>query len=313
MTIFNEASRNILYSITVIFFMIGIGFIAGKLKIIKQELTTDLTKIVFKISIPCLIIANMVTTYNREMLMTTLALPVFAFITLMLVNLPLGFLASKIFKIKESHRNQFIYLNFIQNYYYISLPFALLLFGDKGVLFVFLYGFVGDLVLWTLGVRLYDTSGTGTSWNQLVNPGIIALFAGFILAMFEVKIPEIVISPLKAIGSITTPLAMLITGAIISNVKIHNAKTIIMSKDMALIVVLKLFIAPAIIVFLTGFFKLDPVVRTVIVLQASMPCAFLAILFATEYKKDVDYASAGVLLTTVLSLLTIPLFLYLIR
>ena len=293
--------------------MIGLGYIAGMLKIIKQELTTDLTKIVFKVSIPCLIIANMVTTYNREMLMTTLALPVFAFVTLILVNLPLGFLASRIFKIKESHKNQFIYLNFIQNYYYIALPLSLLLFGDKGVLFVFLYGFVGDIVLWTLGVRLYDTSGTKTSWKQLINPGILALFVGFILAMLEVKLPEIIISPLKSIGSITTPLAMLITGAIISNLKIHNAKRIILSKDMALIVALKLFIAPAIIVFLTGLFNLDPVVRAIIVLQASMPCAFSAILFATEYKKDADYPAAAALFTTVLSLVTIPLFLYFLR
>ncbi|OGF44998.1 MAG: hypothetical protein A2452_08535 [Candidatus Firestonebacteria bacterium RIFOXYC2_FULL_39_67] len=293
--------------------MIGIGFIAGKLKLIKQELTADLTKIVFKISIPCLIVANMVTTYNREMLMKTLALPVFAFITMILVNLPMGFLASRIFKIKEERRNQFIYLNLIQNYYYISLPLALLLFGDIGVVYIFLYSFIADMVLWTLGVRLYDSGKTKISWKQFVNPAIVALFIGFILAMLEIKLPQIIISPLKSIGSITTPLAMLITGAIISNVEIHNAKTMLRSKDMVLTVALKLFIAPAIIVFLTGLFNLDPVVRSIIVLQASMPCAFSAILFATEYKKDTDYAAAGALLTTAISLITIPVFLYLIR
>ncbi|MCX5776150.1 MAG: AEC family transporter [Candidatus Firestonebacteria bacterium] len=313
MTIFNEASLNIVYSITVIFLMIGIGYIAGKLKIIKQELTTDLTKIVFKIAIPCLIIANMVTTYSREMLMTTLALPVFAFITMLLVNLPLGYLFAKIFKIRASHKNQFVYLNFIQNYYYMSIPLAYLLFGDKGVLYVFLYGFVSDMFLWTLGAGLYDTEGKKSSWKQLLNPAIVALVIGFILAMLKIKFPELIISPLKSIGSITTPLAMLITGAIISNVKIHNAKKILLSKDMALVVILKLFIAPAIIVFLTSLVNLDPTVRAIIVIQAAMPSAFSAILFATEYKKDTDYAAAGAILTTIISLVTVPLFLYLIR
>ncbi|OGF44371.1 MAG: hypothetical protein A2231_13100 [Candidatus Firestonebacteria bacterium RIFOXYA2_FULL_40_8] len=245
--------------------------------------------------------------------MTTLALPVFAFITLLLVNLPLGYFASKIFKIRASHKNQFIFLNLIQNYYYLSLPLSLLLFGNIGVLYIFLYGFVADIVLWTVGVRLYDTGGTKLSWKHLLNPGIVALFVGFILAMLRIKLPEIVLSPLKNIGSITTPLAMLITGAIISNVKIHNAKAMVLSKDMAVIVTLKLFLAPAIIVFLTGLFNLDPVVRAVIVLQAAMPCAFSAILFATEYKKDADYPAACSLVTTILSLITIPLFLYLIR
>jgi len=311
-TIFNEASRNIFYSITVIFVMIGIGFLAGKLRIIKQEMITGLTKILFNVSIPCLIIANMVTTYNREMLVSTMALPVFALITMLLIGLPLSHLVAKIFKIKESRKKQFVFLNFIPNYFYISLPLALLLFGDKGVLYVFLYGFAADILIWTFGVRLYDDREGRFYLKQLLNPGIIALVVGFILAMLQVKLPGLVISPLKSIGSITTPVAMLITGAVISTIKIHNAKKLLLSKDMLMVVMLKLLLIPAIIVFLTGLITLDPIVRSVIVLQAAMPSAFMAIIFATKYKKDVDYAAAGSLLTTIISLLTIPFFLYLI-
>ncbi len=294
--------------------MIGVGFAAGRLNIIKQETTEGLTKIVFNVSIPCLIIANMVTTYKREMLLSTAALPLFAFILIILVNLPLAYLSSKLFKIRKEEK-QYIFLNMFPNYYFISIPLAGMLYGPAGVIYVFLFGFMADIFLWTAGVGMFTGKDAAGQFplKRIINPGIVALFAGFVLSMSRVNLPSVIIAPLQVVGSMTTPMAMLITGAILANIKLEGVGKLFISKDMFLIVFIRLLLAPAVIILMTMLFKLDPVVRSVIVLQAAMPSGFSAILFATQYKKDPNYSAAACLVTTGISMVTIPLFLYIIR
>ncbi len=295
--------------------MIGVGFAAGRLKIIKQETTEGLTKIVFNVSVPCLIIANMVTTYKREMLLSTAALPLFAFILILLVNFPLAYFSAKIFKIKKEEEKQYLFLNMFPNYYYISIPLAGMLYGPAGVLYVFLFGFMADIFLWTIGVGMFCNKENKGKFpvKSILNPGIVALLAGFVLSMARVNLPAVVFTPLQVVGSITTPMAMLITGAILANIKLEGVGKLFVSKDMFLIVFIRIILAPLIIIFLTMFFNLDPVVRAIIVLQAAMPSGFSAILFATQYKKDPNYSAAACLVTTGISMVTLPLFLYIIR
>lgn len=293
--------------------MIGVGFVAGRLKVIKKESTEGLTKIVFNVSVPCLIIASMVTTYKREMLLSTAALPLFAFILIVLVNFPLAYLSSKLFKVKKEVNKQYIYMNMFPNYYYISIPLSGMLFGAAGVLYVFLFGFMADILLWTVGVGMYTNTKGKFPVKSILNPGILALFVGFILSMARVTLPAVIITPLQVVGSITTPMAMLITGAILANIELKSVGTLFFSKDMFSTIFNRLLIAPALIIVITMLFDLDPLVRAIIVLQAAMPCGFTAILFATQYKKDPNYSAAICLVTTGLSMVTIPVFLYMIR
>ena len=64
---------------------------------------------------------------------------------------------------------------------------------------------------------------------------------------------------------------------------------------------------------ITGLFDLDPLVRKIIILQASMPTAFSAIIFAKQFNRDANYVAAGTLATSIVSILTIPFFLMLVH
>ena len=306
---------SIYYSVFSISIMIIIGVIAVKARIVTQKGVSVLTNLVFNVTLPALVFSSMVTTYKKEMFFSSFYLPVFAIVNLLIVNYFLAAIFSKILKIEKEQKNIFLFMATFENYTYLPLPLAGMLYGEQGILFVLLFTFAGDILIWTLGIKLFNNNLKPFSLGIFSNMGIISLLLGFLFAVLSdsVKLPDIIIKPLIAVGSTTLPLAMIMTGGILAGTKIKDVKAMLLDKKIVWLTLLKIIITPVIIFLLTGLFNMDPIVKAVIVLEASMPCAFVSIIFCNQYKKDTKFAAVGVLDTTIISLLTIPVFLYMLN
>ena len=131
------------------------------------------------------------------------------------------------------------------------------------------------------------------------------MLIGLTLYICRITLPEIIAIPVERIGDITSPLAMMVVGTHLARVRI---KDLFVSGYAWLVCLMKLIVFPLIAL---GIVKLvigtGSLLASVIVLQSAMPVAMLSVIFSERYKGDVAFASTGVMLTTLMCLVTIPL------
>ncbi|QUH25751.1 AEC family transporter [Serpentinicella alkaliphila] len=143
----------------------------------------------------------------------------------------------------------------------------------------------------------------------VLNPNIIAVYIGIIIMAVDIRLPNMLLLSVNAIGSITGPLSMIIVGVILSEVDIKNY-----IKDITVYygVIVKLIVMPLILYFLLLLISNISIINNTLVILVAMPSAIMTSIFAESYKKEKDYATVIVFLTTVFSIVTLPLLLKLI-
>ena len=191
---------------------------------------------------------------------------------------------------------------------FIGLPLINGVIGQEGVFYMTAYLTVFNLLLWTHGVIVMGGAGDfKTICRNLCTPTIIAIFAGVICFVTGIKIPAVIDNPIQYIANMNTPLAMLIAGA---NLAQSNIVSSLKSLRMYYLCALKLIIFPVIgmlILYIFNFQSFDFNVPFTVFIGMACPAGASAIMFAERYNKDSLYATEIFVLTTILSLITIPL------
>ena len=207
---------------------------------------------------------------------------------------------------------------------YMGLPFLQALFGkgDMGNEIIIYGGIViaiFNFFNWTVGVYMMTGNKKEISLKKvLLNPTIIAIFVGLIL-FFAVQKPIVevavegsmidavltkIMTAVGYLGEMVTPLAMIVIGVKLAN---QNLKNIFLDKYAYLNAFLKLIVMSLVCMLVTAFLPIDTVVKYAIFFCLSMPSATSTTLFAVRFGGDGNSASVFVLLSTLLSIISIPL------
>jgi hypothetical protein len=186
-----------------------------------------------------------------------------------------------------------------------------MLYGSQGVLYVIIYSFIGDILLWTSGIHLIDGKKIAFDPKTVLNPGFIALTAGSILVFAAIKLPGTLLRPINMLGNVTIPLAMFVSGAVLAAIKFKEIKKYLADRDLLMVVCVRLIIGPlAAILLLKQFSGIDPIVKSIIIIQSCMPPGFSTVIFARQYNKEPDFTSAAVFTASILAIITTPFYLY---
>ena len=138
----------------------------------------------------------------------------------------------------------------------------------------------------------------------LLNPAIIAVYLGIPIMLLNIKLPSFLLDTTKIVGDMTAPTSMIIVGSILSKVKIKDVFKEISIYYGALI---KLIIIPlGLLVIKKALNDNTTIINTIIVIQA-MPAAAMTSIFAADFNKEKEYASIVLFITTLLSIITIPI------
>ena len=167
--------------------------------------------------------------------------------------------------------------------------------------------------LYTLGVYLLskDAADRGLgqaeialSWRTFVSPCMVASVAAVVLALTGLKFPAVLTNTIGTIGNITTPGALLVIGISIAK---QPLRKMLGSAKIYLMSALRLIVLPVLIWFVLHFFLHDQTILGVIVVTFAMPTATMVSMLADEYGSDQRATVQGVFLTTLFSMVTIPL------
>jgi len=196
------------------------------------------------------------------------------------------------------------------NTMFMGLPVASAVLGPNSLFYVILFNLPFNLLVFTMGVWLLAQGRPGKfDLKVMLSPGLVASVLGLALFLAGYMLPTIVNQGLDLIGSTTTPLAMLVVGALLATLPVSQ-----LAGDwrVKLIAGFRLVIFPVIAFIVLSPFIADKLLLGVAVLLIAMPVASNSVLLSEEYKVDSTLASQGVFLSTVLCLATIPILMYLL-
>ncbi len=302
----------IFYQILVLFLITLVGFILYRLKVVDDELITGITRLVMDVTLPALIITSMSFDFSREMLweigqllMISLGLYLFSWIIAIIVTSRL--------KISDKYKDIFQFMLIFPNIGFMGYPVIDAIFGKQGLFYASIFNFTYGLVVWTLGVWIFrrrEEKGFKFEWKRLLTPGMIAVLIGFIFFLFSIKLPYPIAYTLEMIGDITTPLSLLVIGALMGRSAI---KEIWNNGLIYLTNILRLLIIPILVLVICMAFGLSGTLLAVSVILAGMPAAANTAMFASRYDGETDLAARIVFLSNLLSLVTIPGLVFLLQ
>lgn len=306
--------RDVLTGVCSMLLLMIPGFLLVKFKLIPAQLAKDVSKIILFSAQPCMIIAAFFREFSSDLvgsMLRMLILSLFAFVLMFAIALWM------FPKAPEQKRAVLRYMMIFSNCGFMGFPMLQAIFNEELASLAIFHGailtFWFNIFSWLLGIKLFSPAGTKVKVSKLfLNPGVIGVAIGAVVFVTSAVnfVPGFVQKSVDIMGSVVTPLSMLVIGMRLTEVKF---KDIFKDKAMLLAHGMKLIALPALLFFalrlisLTGFIEPNGLVLTVIFILFAMPSAANTVMMAELFDGDSVYASVGVTVSTVLSLITIPL------
>lgn len=303
---------NAFSSIFSIIIMIAIGYFLTKIKWMDKKGAQLFSKLVVNISLPALMINNLMSNFDKEKLLSLSKGLIVPFISIGLSYL-IGKLTIKLLKISPNRRGTFQSMFFVSNTIFIGLPVNLALFGDKSVPYVLLYYIANTTFFWTIGV--FEISKDGKLGSQkllskdtvkrIFSPPLMGFIVAILLILLSIPLPNFIKDTCKYLGNLTTPLSMLFIG---NTMYYIDLKGVEFNKDIWGVLLGRFLISPLLVLLLCMAFPLPNLMKNVFIIQAAMPVMTNTAIVSRAYDADYKYAAIMVTITTILSLFIIPIY-----
>ena len=302
-----DAFLSVILEVAVILILIVVGYFTVKKGMFTKESLGSITSFLLYIVTPCLIVSSFLSAESGKLDGWTLLLAAVLPALSIVISIALSYL---FFRKEPSGRRRVLRFSMIFcNVGFMGIPLVEGIVGSEGVLYGSFFIAVFNIFCWTYG---YVMMGGGKVRLKalLLNPGVIGIVIGLPLYLLDVPVPALIERPIELISALNTPLAMIVVGGYIAQVKLRAFVSDLAVYKMA---VLRLVVAPLLYLVLVWLLRPDETLLMSTVIQAATPVAANCVLFAVQYDSDAELASKSVAVSTALSVVTIPLLTVLVQ
>jgi malate permease and related proteins len=298
-----EIISTIVEQVSIMYVLMAIGFIVFRKKLINEEGTKQLSNLLVWVINPLI----MLTRYQMDFSMIKLKELGISFI-ISLGAMLIGFLIGEIIFKKDQNIDKFA-IGFA-NAGFIGIPLVTSIMGIDKVFFLSAYLVCFGILSYTYGI--YIVSGNKkliTVRSLVLNPGIISVVFGLLIFISPIKLPTILYSAFNLVGGTNTPIAMILLGTYIAKSKFI---TLFSDRHAYFVCLVKLIIIPMVIIIVFKFLPVELVeIKMVVLIAMSTPVGLTVPMFSQMYEGNYEYGAKLVGLSTLFSLATIPIILYL--
>ena len=290
-----------LHQIAVIFIGILTGFVCRKAKLLTEEGTATVSNIVVKIILPFYLfsaILNSGSGVDPRGVFLTLGLSFGMFLLSGLVAL----LVVPLLKPPADDRGVYLFETMCGNVTYIGIPVCAAVLGGNAAFYGSLLNIPYNLLCFSLGIWLLAGK---LPLKKILNPAFLSGAAAALLYLLRVPVPSVILDGCAFIGQATSPCAMLVIGSVLGSVPFQEIFTEWRAIPYVLI---RLVGLGALMALLLSFPDVDPVLKGVLILIASMPAATNSTMLCTIYGGNRALSAKLIFLSTALSIVTIPLW-----
>lgn len=283
------------------------GFVLYKKSVITPVGTKDISGLLLNIVTPCVLIKAYQIEYSPEIVKELLL----AFVLSILIHGLYIVAAGLIWRFNKNKEKRIseVFSCVYSNCGFMGIPLLSATLGDKGVLLGSAYLAVFNVLVWTHGLCTYGGSAKLISAkNLLKNPGVLGVSIALVLFFVRVKIEGPVKDIIGYFASLNTPLAMLLLGCYLARSDLKKAFS---ESGIYIVSFIKLLLFPLATALLFSAMRIESFLATTLVLTAACPAAAIAPIFAEKFDMDTGYPSQIVSVTTLLSVLTLPVAAYL--
>lgn len=312
-------------TVTVIFqpllklFIVGLtGYLAIRIRFVNARTIEGISRFVIYVALPSLILSTLGTNLRPDLIDELVLCAVAAFL-LNILGIAIAFFFRWITVPRgREGRRLFLSLSSMQNSGYLPIPLAAAVLPKDvqplGLLLIFVYMLVMGLIFWSAGIWL-TTEGSATDWRatmrKTANPPVITMLFGFLFLWNPVREGfeslTALQQSLELMGMTTIPLVMFVLGGSLGDRTSMKPKGGMVTVVSALV---KLAVVPACALLAVRIVPMDRTFAFVLVLQSAMPAALNHIVVVREYGGNVPVTAGALLVQYMVSLATIPFFLY---
>ena len=288
--------------VLILMILVALGALLSRTGILTESGVRSITDMVLMTVTPCVIIKSFVREFDAKALKGLLI----SFLIAVMVHIGFIVLSRIILHSKDISRERVLRLGVVfTNCGYMSLPLQEAILGETGVFYGSSFIAIFNLFVWSYGIITISGDKKYLTPKKLVfNPGMIGLAVGLVIFLFSLPVPKIIYQPISFIAALNTPLPMIIIGY-------HLSKTDILKsiKDLQCLLasLVRMLLLPAVAIALMYLCRVRGDMLVSAAISCSAPTAAITTMFASKFGGDTELSVNMVSLTTIMSLLTMPL------
>lgn len=287
-----------------LFTMVILGYAACKLGYMGDKFDKKLSSIVVDITCPLLVLSSVM---GDEMPDRSLILPLVGvgFLTYILL-LVFGFWVPRFITKNHDDQGMIGFALMFANVGFIGYPIVASIFGPKAVFYAALLNVPNTFFIFTAGVMLVKGEYSIHQFNPkvLLSPALTGAFIAALLVAFGVHTPDMIARPVTMVGNITVPAALMIIGSSMARLPLRE---IIGSGKVYTTSFLRLVIVPLSVYFLFRLCGVNTLINNINTVVIAMPVASFGTMFCLKYGRNPSLMTEATFITTLFSIITIPL------
>ncbi len=295
--------ETIVTQMIILFLLVIAGFISNKCKLMGGDFDKKLSNFLIQVTCPCIIIAS---TMGEKMPDRNSILPLLGVgIITYTILIGAAYLVPHILPVKKQDRGIYSFMLAYANVAFIGYPIVASIFGSSAVFYACILNVPNTLTIFIFGIMFVTGQKAGKfNWKLLYSPAMIATYISIIIVATGWHAPRVLSEPLTLLGNITVPGALLIIGSSMAGIP---AKRMVGSCSIYLMSAFRLLILPLFIYYVLRLLGTDEQIAGIDTILAGMPVASFGTMFCLKYGKDETIMSQGTFISTLLSIVSIPL------
>lgn len=325
----------LLKQMMVLFLLMLLGFYLAKKEILDSAASSKISWIVVNVANPALIISGSLgeSTIQPQRLVEIIGISVVLYLFLLL----LSSIVPVFFRISPEHRNIYRVMMVFGNIGFMGFPIMSSMYGNEALLYGSMFLIPYNLLIYTYGIKAMGTSstdstdnmnGTGSgddtgridserrgsgsektgkvvdTFRMVFNLGVIACIITILIYVLQIPVPSVISQVITMLSNLTAPLSMMVIGASMADISfrelLNDGRLVLFSLFRQIVLPLFCFL------ILRQFIK-DSLMLGVCLIILSVPAGSMVAMLAQQCHGDSQIASKGVVLTTILSVITMPL------
>ena len=292
-----------LAKMSVVLTAIAAGYLANKLGYLGGEVDRKLTKVILNITMPAMTLGAVATSAElpgtRELI--NLLEGVAAFYGMALL---LAMLLPRLIGGTKAQQSVWRFALSFPNVGFIGIPVVTAFFGPEAVIYAVIFMLPFNVLSYALGPVMLSGGFRNFSFRKLFTPAVVASVAALVMTLFRLRPPIQVGECLNIVGDITAPLSLMVIGSILAGLPIGR---VFASPRLWALTALRLIVLPVLLRLLLQPLGMEELALSVAIVEMAMPVAANGSMLCMEYGGDMDTMAQATFLTTLLSMVTVPL------
>ena len=288
-----------------LFLLLILGFVLFKCHIFDEYTNKKISALIVNVASPMLIISSIagVEGSNKSIVFLMICAGILMYICFII----LGKIINRIFPFPKKDWPVYECMVVFANTGFMGYPVLLDVFGQEAVFYASLIHMAFNFFVYTYAIMCLtkgDDSEFKLNFKQLLTPGIILIFVGIFIYLFDIQLPSVLMDTINSVGSLTAPLSMMMIGSSLAVYPIKDSFTDWRSYVFAFV---RLMIVPFVTMIMCRLLHIDAYYANITIITNAMPVGSMVLMLATQYNANVKIVTRNIVVSTLLSVITIPI------